>query len=208
MLKWPGQIAVHSAKRPVAKYTREEGKSREEFHGKRRIMRDLKSRTRFSEGSFRLCLRISTVPSFDRVSPCFLLESKMNRSREGWTYRFCLRISLDVFARLIGREINGVANGYASCYEIKNIAQHDVLAVLLLYAFATILQFSKSHLSKFPFFSHFFFSVPLPLLPPRTRINIRHSNSSPATKGTSFLEPGQFDFASKSKQAIGGMLKT
>lgn len=190
MLKWPGQIAVHSAKRPVAKYTREEGKSREEFHGKRRIMRDLKSRTRFSEGSFRLCLRISSVPSFDRVSPRFLLESKMNRSREGWTYRFCLRISLDVFARLIGREINGVANGYASCYEIKNIAQHDVLAVLLLYAFATILQFSKSHLSKFPFFSHFFFfpspsysSLPEPesisVIPTRPRRQKERVSSSP-----------------------------
>lgn len=72
---------------------------------------------------------------------------------------------------------------------------------------------SKSHLSKFPFFSHFF-PCPPPPRPPsspppsRIRINIRHSDSSPTTKGTSFLEPGQFDFASKSKQAIGGMLKT
>lgn len=43
MLKWPGQIAVHSAKRPVAKYTREEGKSREEFQGKDALCATLKA---------------------------------------------------------------------------------------------------------------------------------------------------------------------
>lgn len=43
VLKWPGQIAVHSAKRPVAKYTRRrKGRRRE------RVERNFREKTHYA----------------------------------------------------------------------------------------------------------------------------------------------------------------
>lgn len=58
--------------------------------------------------------------------------------------------------------------------------------------------------------SHFqplFLPPSLPFLPPNQN-QYPSFQLVPDDKRNSFLEPSQFDFASKSKQAIGGMLKT
>lgn len=62
---------------------------------------------------------------------------------------------------------------------------------------------SKSQHSKFPFSATF-----SPQPSPSNQNQYPSFQLVPDDKRNEFLEPSQFDFASKSKQAIGGMLKT
>lgn len=221
VLKWPGQIAVHSAKRPVAKYTHTAGRGGEKelrgISGKRRIMRDLKSQTRFSEG-----LVSAVFANFNRflalIESSFRVFSLNRNQNDGYLdgKKGAFR-SLSAKARRISAiDRSAIERLTLPVTKLKKIV-HARFVPRFSYPRCSLLCLSSREIRKATIRkaifrnSHFqplFLPLSLSPLPPPNQNQYPSFQLVPDDKRNSFLEPSQFDFASKSKQAIGGMLKT
>lgn len=126
----------------------------------------------------------------------------------GWKRGRSIRISFSAKAPCIGAtsidrsvgglgEINGLS--FLLLAKLRKIVHASLDSLRYLpSALCTIRAKLERPPFEIPIFSHFFF--PQNQYPSFQPV--------PDDKRNEFLEPSQFDFASKSKQAIGGMLKT